>query len=116
MRPGDLVAFDTDMMGPEEYVCDISRTFLCGDKPTPAQKEAYRVAYEFNQELAGRCVPGWGMPSWPTTSPSIRTPTGEQRYSFVLHGVGTDDEPPFFPFPDEPGAVKLDGEFRRTWW
>ncbi|MDQ5817624.1 MAG: aminopeptidase P family protein, partial [Actinomycetota bacterium] len=38
----------------------------------------------------------------------------DQRYSFVLHGVGTDDEPPFFPYPDEPGAVKLDGEFREN--
>ena len=32
----------------------------------------------------------------------------------MLHGVGTDDEPPIFPFPDEPGAVKLDGEFREN--
>jgi Xaa-Pro aminopeptidase len=27
-------------MGPEGYVCDVSRTFLCGEKATPAQKEA----------------------------------------------------------------------------
>ena len=60
MRPGDLVAFDTDMMGPEGYVCDISRTFLCGDKATPAQTEAYGVALDFTQELAGRLRPGLG--------------------------------------------------------
>ena len=28
--------------------------------------------------------------------------------------MGTDDEPPFLPFPDEPGAQKLDGEFREN--
>src|SRR3712207_8835572 len=39
VRPGDLVAFDTDATGPEGYICDVSRTFLCGDKPTPAQRD-----------------------------------------------------------------------------
>src|SRR5262249_36599223 len=47
VRPGDLVAIDTDMIGPEGYLCDVSRTFLCGDQATPAQKEAYRVAHDF---------------------------------------------------------------------
>lgn len=32
----------------------------------------------------------------------------------MLHGVGTDNEPPFPPFPDEPGAEKLCGEFREN--
>ena len=27
VRPGDLVGIDTDMIGPEGYACDISRTF-----------------------------------------------------------------------------------------
>ena len=58
VRPGDLVAFDTDMMGPEGYVCDISRTFLCGDKPTPAQKEAYGWRTSSPRSWPGCCVPG----------------------------------------------------------
>jgi Xaa-Pro aminopeptidase len=114
VRPGDLVAFDTDMMGPEGYVCDISRTFLCGEKPTPAQKEAYGVAYEFIQALAERLRPGLGYAELAEDLPEYPDAYREQRYSFVLHGVGTDDEPPFFPFPDEPGGVKLDGEFREN--
>ena len=32
----------------------------------------------------------------------------------MLHGVGTDDEPPFLAFPDEPGAEKLEGEFKEN--
>jgi Xaa-Pro aminopeptidase len=28
--------------------------------------------------------------------------------------VGTDDEPPHFPFPDEPGAEELEGEFKEN--
>lgn len=113
VRPGDLLAFDT-MMGPEGYVCDTSRTFLCGDKTTPAQKEAYRVAYEFNQELAGLLRPGLGYADLANNLPGYPDAYREQRYSFVLHGVGTDDEPPFFPYPDEPGAVRLEGEFKKN--
>ena len=43
---GDLVVFDTDLVGPFGYVGDISRAYLCGDQPTSEQKEAYRVAYD----------------------------------------------------------------------
>ncbi len=114
VRPGDLVAFDTDMTGPEGYVCDISRTFLCGEKATPAQKEAYRAAYEFTQELASLLQPGLSYAELAEDLPEYPDAYKTQRYSFVLHGVGTDDEPPFFPYPDDPGAVKLDGEFREN--
>ena len=114
VRPGDLVAFDTDMTGPEGYVCDVSRTFLCGERPTPAQKEAYGVAYEFIQELARRLRPGLGYAELAEDLPEYPHAYREQRYSFVLHGVGTDDEPPFFPFSDEPGAEKLVEEFREN--
>ena len=114
VRPGDLVAFDTDMTGPEGYVCDISRTFLCGEKPTLAQKDAYGVAHDFIQELAGRLRPGLSYAELSEDLPEYPDAYKEQRYSFVLHGVGTDDEPPFLPFPDEPGAEKLDGEFREN--
>ena len=35
VMPGDVVAVDTDANGYEGYVIDVSRTFLCGDRPTP---------------------------------------------------------------------------------
>src|SRR5262249_5298122 len=43
VMPGDLVGVDTDANGYEGYVIDVSRTFLCGDTPSPEQKQAYRV-------------------------------------------------------------------------
>ena len=43
---GDVVAIDTDANGYEGYVIDVSRTFLCGDPATPAQKHAYQAAHE----------------------------------------------------------------------
>lgn len=112
VRPGDLVAFDTDMIGPEGYACDISRTFVCGENPTPEQREAYRVAFEFTQELACRLKPGLTYSEFLENLPEYPDGYGEQRYSYVLHGIGTDDEPPFLPFPDEPDASLPEGEFR----
>ena len=46
VQPGDLVGIDTDANGFEGYVIDFSRTFLCGDRATEGQKEAYRIAYD----------------------------------------------------------------------
>ena len=44
---GDMIALDTDMIGPYGYDADISRSFVCDvEKATPRQKEIYRVAYD----------------------------------------------------------------------
>jgi Xaa-Pro aminopeptidase len=112
IRPGDLVAFDTDATGPEGYICDVSRTFLCGDRATPVQKDAYKAAHGFVQELAAKLRPGLSYGDLLEDLPGYPAAYTEQRYPFVLHGVGTDDEPPFLAFPDEPGAEILEGEFR----
>lgn len=114
VRPGDLVAFDTDATGPEGYICDTSRTFLCGDKPTPTQRDAYKAAYDFVQELASKLRPGLSYGELLEDLPDYPSAYKEQRYPFVLHGVGTDDEPPFLAFPDEPGAERLEGGFREN--
>lgn len=114
VRPGDLVAFDTDMIGPEGYACDISRTFLCGEKASSEQKEAYKAAFEFTQDLASRLRPGLSYSELLSDLPKYPDDYREQRYSFVLHGLGTDDEPPFLPFPEESGVDKPEGEFREN--
>jgi len=43
VQAGDLVAFDTDMIGPAGYLADISRTYVCpGRRPTPQQLNCMR--------------------------------------------------------------------------
>src|SRR5919106_1390172 len=58
VMPGDLVGVDTDANGYEGYVIDVSRTFLCGDAPSPEQKEAYRVAYDCVNGMLDLVQPG----------------------------------------------------------
>ena len=111
VRPGDLVGIDTDMIGVEGYACDISRTFLCGQKATPAQKEAYRVAHDFIQEVMALCRVGVSYAELAEKAPPLPEGYAEQRYPVILHGIGTDDEPPFIPFADREEDVMPEGVF-----
>ena len=114
VRPGDLVGIDTDMIGPEGYACDISRTFLCGDQPTPVQKDAYRVAHDFIQETIELIKPGVSYEDFAAQLPKIPEAYQAQLYSTVVHGIGTDDEPPFVPFPGGVWKVMPQGQFEEN--
>ena len=47
IRAGELIGFDTDMIGPFGYCADISRTFFCeSGKPTAEQRRLYQYAFE----------------------------------------------------------------------
>jgi len=47
IESGDLVGFDTEMVGPFGYFVDLSRTFHCGPaKPTRRQKQVDRMAVD----------------------------------------------------------------------
>ncbi|MGI9317708.1 MAG: M24 family metallopeptidase [bacterium] len=102
IQDGELVAFDTDMVGPFGYCADISRTWLCGKKkPTPAQQELYRHAYEEVQHNTLQIQPGMRF------SELIRRiyPRAEEfiahRYPCVFHGVGMSDEYPKLYYPED---------------
>ncbi|GAB4578614.1 MAG: Xaa-Pro peptidase family protein [Anaerolineales bacterium] len=115
VRPGDLIGIDTDMIGIEGYACDISRTFLCGEHPTAVQKEAYRVAYDFIYALMEGLKPGVSYEDFARHLPPLPEAYHAQRYPVVLHGIGTDDEPPFLPFPDASSeTIMPEGEFREN--
>ena len=47
IQAGDLIGFDTAMVGPFGHFADVSRTFLCGPgRPTRRQKQLYRHALD----------------------------------------------------------------------
>ncbi len=95
IRPGELVAFDTDLIGPYGYCSDVSRTYFCGPgKPSARQKELYELAYEqihTNIPLfrAGRTAREVAEQAW--VIPDRFLP---YRYGSLAHGVGMCDEYP----------------------
>lgn len=95
LESGDLVGFDTDMVGPMGYFADISRTFHCGPaKPTLRQKQLYRLAVEeitFNMNLV---KPGIGLREFQQLAWPVPEEFQANAYTCVAHAVGMCDEYP----------------------
>jgi Xaa-Pro aminopeptidase len=95
IRPGELVAIDTDMIGPFGYFADISRTFHCGPgKPSTAQRDMYKLAYEeinHNIELArpGITFREFSERAWRQPENCVAN-----SYKLAAHGVGMSGEYP----------------------
>jgi Xaa-Pro aminopeptidase len=96
VRPGELVALDTDTIGCLGYYSDFSRTFHCGPgRPSRYQKELYRLAYEQIQHNVGILEPGLSYRELAERAWTIPDRFLEQRYTSVFHGVGMHGETPF---------------------
>jgi Xaa-Pro dipeptidase len=110
---GDLVAYDTDLVGAFGMMVDISRTWLAGDDatPTPEQQHTYGLArrqIEQNIELLtpGRSFRDLTFQSW------FPEPERYRHYSCLFHGVGQCDEYPEIYFPEIWDAWGFDGELQ----
>ena len=114
VEPGDLVAIDTDMIGPEGYVADFSRTFLCGERASAAQKEAYQVAHDFVRDCASLVRPGLAFSDFVARCPTLPAAFREQGYGVIIHGIGVDDESPNIPMPGDPYTEMPEGEFQEN--
>lgn len=96
VRPGELVALDTDMIGCYGYFSDFSRTFRCGPgRPTADQKALYRMAYDQVHHNIGIIAPGMTFREIAESAWTIPERFVEQRYTSVMHGVGMHGETPF---------------------
>ncbi|MEM1298152.1 MAG: Xaa-Pro peptidase family protein [Pseudomonadota bacterium] len=110
IEAGDLVAFDTDMVGPMGYFADISRTFFCGPgQPTKRQKELYRLAVaevEYNKTLMR---PGARFADIQAQAFDVPEEFHEQAYPCLAHAVGMCDEYPRINYRFR-GPQPYDGE------
>ena len=92
---GDIVSFDTDLIGPYGYCADISRSFLCGDgRPSAEQRRLYQLAWEQIQANTALLKPGLGYRELSETAWKLPASCAANRYSVVIHGVGLCDEYP----------------------
>jgi len=96
VRPRELVALDTDTVGNFGYYADFSRTFFCGPgRPTPAQGDLYRLAYEQVQHNIGVIEPGLTYREVAERAWEIPARFVDRRYTSVMHGCGMHGEAPF---------------------
>ena len=97
MRPlekGDMVSFDTDLIGPYGYCSDISRAWVCGDKPTEEQHRLYANAFEQIEHNISVLKAGMSFREVSEKCWSIPDEFLSHRYSTLIHGVGLADEYP----------------------
>jgi Xaa-Pro aminopeptidase len=115
IRPGDLVAFDTDLVGPFGYLADISRTFLCGPRrPTAEQRRLYGLAYEQLCHNLALLKAGLSFREFSETSWKVPPEFVANRYLMLVHGAGMVDEYPIVPFPQDFAASGYDGVFEEN--
>ncbi len=109
VRPGELLCFDTDMIGPFGYAADISRAYFCGPgKPSALQKEIYRLAHEevhYNIELMQPGASFREIVEKAYERPEIYR---AQHYPVLAHGIGMSDEWPAIFYPED-AAFAYDG-------
>ncbi len=96
IETGELVALDTDVIGPFGYYADFSRTFYCGTgKPSAQQRSLYQRAVEqvqFNMALIrpGMTFREFAQKAWPIPDDYFAN-----RYFLAVHGVGMTGEYPY---------------------
>ncbi|MGH7066276.1 MAG: M24 family metallopeptidase [Acetobacteraceae bacterium] len=115
IEPGDMVGFDTDMVGPNGYLADISRTYVCpGRKPSPRQRALHALAEEqvhFNMELLrpGLSFREFADRAWPVPEEFV-----PNRYMAMVHGVGLVDEYPALAYQVDFADWGYDGHFEEN--
>jgi Xaa-Pro aminopeptidase len=95
IRPGELISFDTDMIGPYGYCADISRSYFCGPgRPSDEQRRLYGLAWEQIHHNMDLLKPGLGFRELAESAWKLPESCRPNRYSVVIHGVGLCDEYP----------------------
>jgi Xaa-Pro aminopeptidase len=100
IEAGDLVGFDTDLIGAYGYCVDISRTWVAGGiKPTSHQQQLWEMAADQIRTNTELLQPGTTLREL-SFKASSSDPEAYNRYSVLYHGVGLADEWPTVYFPE----------------
>lgn len=112
VQMGEMISFDTDMIGPYGYCADLSRSWTCGYTPmSDLQKRLYATALEqitHNLELV---QPGLEFAEFNAKSWRIPERHVDYRYSLAAHGVGMADEWPVIPLHVDFDHRAMSGRF-----
>jgi Xaa-Pro aminopeptidase len=112
MQEGDMMAFDTDLVGTYGYCCDISRSWIVGDAtPTDEQRALYRVAYDHVMTNIDIIKPGMSFAEMTAKAHRLPEAYQAQRYGVIVHGVGLCDEYPCVRYPEDVEAHGYEGCF-----
>ena len=112
VRSGELMAIDTDMIGPYGYDADLSRVFFCGPgRPTGQQRTLYRLAIEQVQHNLELLRPGLSFREFADRAWRVPDRYRAQAVASTIHGVGMCNEYPQIGPADDFERWGYDGHF-----
>lgn len=107
---GEMISFDTDMIGPYGYCADLSRSWTCGyTRMTPTQQRLYDTALAQIHHNLDLVQPGISFAEFNEKSWRIPDAHIPYRYSLAAHGVGIADEWPVIPLHVDWGPDAMSG-------
>jgi Xaa-Pro aminopeptidase len=113
LSDGDLLSFDTDLVGVYGFCVDMSRSWICGDvEPTAEQKRLYRIAHEHIHVNAEMVRPGARFTDLTRNGHRLPQSCRAQRYGVMFHGVGLCDEYPCIRYPEDLESYGYEGELQ----
>jgi len=112
IQRGEIVSFDTDMVGPYGYCADISRAFVEGHKFSEDQKKIYLMAVEHINYNSRLIKPGVSFKEFTEKSWKLPDEYYGNRYSCMVHGIGLCDEWPMIRYPTDGG--QREGHFEKN--
>jgi Xaa-Pro aminopeptidase len=114
IEKGDLLALDTDLIGPMGYYNDISRSWVVGCAPSDAQRRLYALAYEQLQHNTALLEVGLGFLEYSDKSYQLPDNCIPNRYADVAHGCGLGVEYPLVWYREDEEWGAYDGEFEEN--
>ena len=112
MQAGELLSFDTDLVGPMGFYNDLSRSWVIGERrPTRAQETLLDLAREQIAHNVELLRPGVSFVEF--ASKAFRLPDAylPNRYADLVHGCGLGVEYPFVLYPEDADDGMYDGHF-----
>lgn len=112
---GDMIALDTDLIGPLGYYNDISRSWVVGDKkPRAAQRRLYALAYEQMRHNTELLEAGLGFLEYSDQTYQLPPECIPNRYADVAHGCGLGVEYPYIWYREDEEWGAYDGVFEEN--
>ena len=112
---GDMLAFDTDLIGPMGFYNDISRSWIVGDKkPNDKQRRLYNIAFQQMQHNIELLKPGMGFLEYSDKSFQLPENCIPNRYADVAHGCGLGVEYPLIWYREDEEWGAYDGVFEEN--
>ena len=112
IQSGEIVSFDTDMVGPYGYCADISRTFVEGHQFNDNQKKLYQMALEQINHNYRLIKSGTSFKEFTEKSWKLPKEYYGNRYPCMVHGIGLCDEWPQIKYPTDGG--QREGHFEKN--